>query len=184
MIALTTKTLKDYIEEGGEMFENLFSHFPSFIIDDTLTLNFKDLFIDKYDIREIGAETDTLFAHYLKEKLNSALIEYVPKINTFIDNFNDLFKFTAKLEYSESKISNGSNKNTYFLNPVNSSTGSLKVQNVNQNEGGTSDATMRTRDGLLSYRTSRVEILNEIMKIKNIYNECLNSFEVLFMGVL
>lgn len=116
----------------------------------------KELFMDKYDIREIGAETEELFMHYWKEKTNSLLIEYTPKIQMWLDNFKDLFKFTVTLELSETinrektedkdktrtdnlskSTSNTRTDNltenkeyTYYLNPVNTTGTNLKVQEL------------------------------------------------------
>ena len=142
MVSLYTETLQELLENKhyGEVSQDtsltevltLMEKFPDFVFGTNLTLSMKDLFIKKYDIREIGAETEELFLHFWRETTNRLLIEYVPKIKMWLDNFNDLFKFTVKLDTtSNEKYSSGS-QNTYYLNPVSANTEIEKTVVVDQ----------------------------------------------------
>ena len=142
---------------------NLMRQFPDFDFQSDavhITFAMETLFMQDYDLREIGAETEELFIHHWREKTNELLVKYVPKIKMWIDNFNDLFKFTVKLELEENKenseneseniselgqISSAkqkakttrttdTNTNKYYLNPVSSSTENLKVQDVDKSD--------------------------------------------------
>ena len=158
--------------------------FPNFVFDED-ELSMLDLFIDKYDIKEIGAETEELFLHFWKERANELYINYAPKIKMWLDNFNDLFKFTVALNYEEDTTSDRDGKNTYYLNPVSVSTETLKVQDVEKNENSNSRHTERTRDVLQSvWGKTRAQLLEQIFDLKNLYMDCLNEFSTLFMGVL
>ena len=103
MLANFTETLEDLLTNKGYGTGNqdqsltdiisLMNKFPSFIIDENTNLNMLNLFIEKYDIREIGAETEELFLHFWKEKTNELIVKYKPKLDMWIAHFNDLFKY-------------------------------------------------------------------------------------------
>lgn len=214
MIAQYTETFEELLknkkaltpeqsEDVGEVLL-LMTKFPSFTFDD-LNLSMVDLFIKKYDIREIGAETEELFIHYWREKTNELLIKYVPKIKMWIDNFKDLFKFTVKLELSDNQKYSSGRQNTYYLNPVTANTeiqktvvvdeenntttttfsgGKLKTQDLDTvDDNGERNRTIK-RDVLQSvWGKTRANLLDQIMKLEDIYNSCLKEFDVLFMGL-
>ena len=210
--ALYTETLQELLEHYnyGEVSQDtslteiltLMSKFPNFTFDNNLTLNMTDLFMEKYDIREIGSESEELFMHFWREKTNELLLKYYPKIKGWLENFNDLFKFTVKLTASET-YSNGI-QNNYYLNPVSAVTGVAKTVVVNPQTGETTttfsggnlkvqdvDTTDNNgvrkteRDVLQSvWGKTRADILAKIMALKDIYNDCLNEYQMIFMGVL
>ena len=166
MEALFTETLEDLLKNQGygtasqtqSLTEilSLMEKFPDFDFrNDDLNVSFsmKNLFIDKYDIREIGAETEALFMHFWKERTQQLVIEYTPKISMWLNHFNDLFKFTVQLteteeinkdtsntrtdnleeNYSESssKTLSSSLDKKYYLNPINTNLTNLKIQEAN-----------------------------------------------------
>ena len=216
MISLYTETLQELLENKnyGEASQdaslsevlNLMDKFPDFVFGENLTLSMKDLFIKKYDIREIGAETEELFMHYWREHTQKLLIKYVPKIKMWIDNFKDLFKFTVKLDLDwDEKYSNGS-QNTYYLNPISANTGvqktvvvdeehktttttfsggNLKTQDVDTNDNNGQKSRKISRDVLQSvWGKTRADIMEKILNLKDIFNDCLHEFETIFLGVL
>ena len=144
-----------------------FSQFPSFNING-LNISFYEMFVEKYDLREIGSETEELFEHYLNETLNEMLVKYVPKLYLYISKFNNLYDRKIELK------SNGDNR--FYLNPVNSVVENNKLQNANEYS--------EIREKNLAPLTSNATLLKTIMDIKDIYNECLNSFNKVFMGAL
>ena len=215
MVSKFTETLQELLvhKNYGEASEDAFlteilglmDKFPNFVFGENLNLSMKQLFLDKYDIREIGAETEELFMHYWREHTQRLLIKYVPKIKMWIDNFKDLFKFTVKLDLDwDEKYSNGS-QNTYYLNPITANTGvqktvvvdeehktttttfsggNLKTQDVDTNDNNGQKSRKISRDVLQSvWGKTRPMILESIMELKDIYNECLDEYEIIFMGV-
>lgn len=194
MESLFTETLQELLENKGYGTENqnqsltdildLMDKFPTFVFGEDISISMKQLFLDKYDIREIGAETEELFLHYWKERTQHLLVEYVPKIKMWLDNFNNLFKFTVQLNISESIDYHNNRDNLYYLNPVNTN-GNLKLQDKGENndEGGRNR--IMSRDVLQSvWGKTRAQLLDQIFSLKSIYTECLLQFETIFMGVL
>ena len=194
MIAVYTETLETLLKNKhyGEVSQDaslteilvLMDKFPDFIFGDDIEFSMKTLFLQKYDIREIGAETEEMFLHFWREKTNELLMKYAPKMQKWLENFDDLFKFTVKLELDTRENSSNNNKNTYYLNPVNSSTTNLKVQDVDNSEGGNSRGIHTERDVLQSvWGKTRADIMEKILNLKDIFNDCLSEYEVIFMGV-
>lgn len=193
MLANYTETLETLLENKGygtgsqdqSLTEilNLMDKFPNFVFDD-LTLSMKTLFLQKYDIREIGAETEELFLHFWREKTNELLMKYAPKMQKWLDNFDDLFKFTVKLERDETESSTDGTTNTYYLNPVNNNTTNLKVQDVDKSDNTYGNTKHVERDVLQSvWGKTRADIMEKILNLKDIFNDCLAEYETIFMGV-
>lgn len=195
MLTNFTETLEDLLankgygtgEQDQSLTEiiSLMNKFPSFIIDETTNLSMLNLFIEKYDIREIGSETEELFLHFWKEKTNELIMKYKPKMDMWLEHFNDLFKFTVQLTVRDISENTGNNQNTYYLNPVNKNTTNLKVNDVDKSEAtSTKDRTI-TRDVLQTvWGKTRADILNKILEVKDVFNDCLEEYETIFMGVL
>lgn len=190
MIANFTESLNDLlINKGygtGEQDQsltdiiNLMNKFPTFIIDENTSLSMLELFIDKYDIREIGSETEELFLHYWKEKTNELIVKYKPKMDMWIEHFNELFKFTVQLTTTDKNTSN--NQNTYYLNPVSKNIENLKVSDVDKTNMDSSRTIIR--DALQTvWGKTRADILNKILEVRDVFNDCLSEYDVIFMGV-
>lgn len=204
---IETKTLEEFLEEEhyntleqNEQMTEVFGYhdipdvedrdgiidkFPTFWFGEedehNIDIEFRKLFLDRYDIRHIGQHENSKFLHYLREKMQELLIRYAPKIRQWLNNFNDLFKFTVKLERDDSIT--GNNQNTYYLNPANATTTTLKVQDVDKSEKA--HTLHSERDVLQSvWGKTRADIMEKIMNLRDIYNECLDEFEVIFSGVI
>lgn len=163
---------------------NLMDKFPTFVFSDTISFTMKYLFIAKYDIREIGADDEDLFMHFWREKTNELLMKYAPKMEKWLENFDDLFKFTVKLERDDSFENSANNQNTYYLNPVNGTTTNLKVQDVDKSENGREGTFHSERDVLQSvWGKTRADIMEKILNLKDIFNDCLAEYETIFMGL-
>lgn len=214
MESLYTETLEDLLENLGYGTENenpsltavleKMDLFPSFVFGENISLSMKDLFLEKYDIREIGAETEEMFLHFWNERTNELLIDYVPKIDMWLNHFNDLFKFTVKLELSEESTRNNSisgeyedetNKGRqYYLNPIiDGNTGIIQDKDTegvsgsgnNSTEGEETKERSMSRDVLQSvWGKTRAQLLKQIFELQSIYSECLNAFSTIFMGIL
>lgn len=215
MISKFTETLQELLihKNYGEASQDaslteilsLMDKFPNFVFGENLNISLKDMFLQKYDIREIGAETEELFLHYWREKTNYLLVKYVPKIKLWIDNFKDLFKLTVRLDLDYNENYANGTQNTYYLNPVTANTGiektivvdeenkkittsfsggKLKVQDLDTNDGTGVKERKISRDALLSiWGKTRPEILDKIMYVRDIYIDCLEEYETIFMGV-
>ena len=194
MIALYTETLetllknKHYGEESQdssltEVLE-LMNKFPTFVFGENISFSMKTLFMNKYDIREIGSETEELFLHFWREKTNELLMKYAPKMHKWLENFDDLFKFTVKLELDTTENIYSNNQNTYYLNPVNATSENLKVQDVDKSNGSNNRGVHTARDVLQSvWGKTRADIMEKILNLKDIFNDCLSEYETIFMGV-
>lgn len=212
MNTLFTERFSEYLNRNGytdnsgtfvpsvpEDCRKLFEHFPSIVIDDTLTFNLYDMFIQDNAMKEIGAETEQMFTYYLRKTLDEALIIYVPKINLFIENYNnDLMsrkiklvantKNTYNLKYQTDSTS--TNANSDFLNPaiednlkIQAKTETEETGNETRGQTGTVENT-GDREQAYSWFKSNPQLLDEIMKIKHVYIEALRYFDKLFMYVL
>lgn len=182
MISKYTETFEEYLSntQSENEWKALFDCFPSFTLVDGLDLDMWSIFKRKFDLREIGAETEQLFAHYLRETIDEMAIRFIPKINMFIDNFNNLFEFKVRLTYLQSE--NRGNTNRYYLNPVSPNVENLKVQDVDTSD----DSLARTieKDVLQSvWGKTRANLLSQIMELQSIYYDCIAGFEKCFMGI-
>lgn len=177
MQAKYTITLKDYIDifwnkEIETEEEKLFRLFPNIEYSQNETqffnFNFKDMFIKKYLYREIGQETAQLFTHFLNNKLHEIIVEYVPKINIYKENFSKLMERVMPVKTYGS--------NTYYMNPMVEDNNEIKIQDK--------DAYENTTEKMFTYFKSNPDILKQVLELENIYLTALNRFENLFMGVL
>ena len=174
----------DSINQNG-----LIDRFPNFWFGESeetgVVLNFRKIFLERYDIRKIGQNSNALFIHYLREKMNELLVKYAPKMQKWLENFNELFKFTVKLERDDTGYLTNGNQNTYYLNPVNGTTTNLKVQDVDKSDRRIDRNLHTERDVLQSvWGKTRADIMEKIMDLKDIFNECLDAFEVIFSVVI
>lgn len=168
-----TETLAEFLQhqEGTKELQDIqdkFALFPNFDLYN-LDINMWEMFKEDNLYREIGAETEHLFMHYLNRLTDNLLIKYVPKINLFISNFNTLFDRKLKLS--------GDGKNHYYLNPMQDNTeANIVMQNVTDYND--------SRDIALAMFKSSPEIMKQIFELQDLYNDCLNEFSKLFMGIL
>lgn len=194
MLSCYTETLETLLKNKnfGEVSQDaslteildLMGKFPNFVFGENINLSMTKLFLERYDIREIGAETEELFLHFWREKTNELLMKYAPKMQKWLENFDDLFKFTVKLERDDSDTFEENSKNTYYLNPVNNNTENLKVQDVDKSENGNTRTIHSERDVLQSvWGKTRADIMEKILNLKDIFNDCLAEYEVIFMGL-
>ena len=169
--------------------DGLIDKFPNFWFGESaeegITLNFRKMFLERYDIRRIGQSDNDLFIHYLREKCNELLVKYAPKMQKWLENFNDLFKFTVKLERDDTGTLGNNNQNTYYLNPTTATTTNLKVQDVDKSERTITRNLHTERDVLQSvWGKTRADIMEKILNLKDIFNDCLEEYQTIFLGVL
>lgn len=212
MTNLYTERFADYLNRNGYTDSDgtfipsvptecrkLFEHFPKFKIDESLTIDFYEMFKQYNEMKEIGAETEQLFTFYLTRTLKESLINYVPKVNLFLQNFNDsLLARKLKLNSSADNTysvtstdkNNGTGATKDYLNPIaddnsvlqgKTTTDSTNSRTSTENGNTTNTATV---ERAYSWFKSNADLLKQAMELKNIYLEALHSFDKLFMYTL
>ena len=169
MQALYTMLFKDYLDRGGTIPPQI-DNFKPFTLGG-LNLNMKDLFIERNELKEIGAETEALFYHLMNDTINEALIKYNNKIEMYIDKFNILMERTVE--------ENGSSKNANYLNPINSNTNGDNAPKINDLSTSEYKATKT-----FGYFKSNPEILKEVLMLEDIYNDALAFMDRCFLGII
>ena len=209
MKALYTDTFSDFLNrnEDSEVWQAIIQKFAKFPAFNLQALNFDmySLFRHKYDIREIGAETESLFTHFIEEKLNESLIEYAPKINLYVSNFAKLMdrKLTLTESHTDKRVHDrtvadteaGDETKSNYLNPIAQAVGTgsdktitrenvLRDNSNNRDEDSTYTVNFEgTKEQAYILFKSNPELLEKALEIKNIYLEALNSFDTCFMGI-
>ena len=209
MKALYTETFSDFLDrnEDSEVWQAIIQKFAKFPAFNLQALNFDmySLFRHKYDIREIGAETESLFTHFIEEKLNESLIEYAPKINLYVSNFAKLMdrKLTLTESHTDKRVLDrtvadteaGDETKSNYLNPIAQAVGTgsdktitrenvLRDNSNNRDEDSTYTVNFEgTKEQAYILFKSNPELLEKALEIKNIYLEALNSFDTCFMGI-
>lgn len=180
MISNYTETLDEFIAQGGNVHRDKFDLLPTFTVGNT-TYNLYDLFITRYKLREIGAETEELFSEYLSIKLDEINIKYSNKINLYIANFDKLMSRTVELERQANNTYSNNEKDEGYLNPLVSN--NPQLQDVTKQDRSGENSLEEKYTQAYGYFKSNPEILRQAMEIENVYYRALDEFNVLFMGV-
>lgn len=193
-----TEFFTEYIANNGgaeNALPTLFDKVPSITIDDEVT-TFKDAFILNFCDREIGFETEELFALKLESRAKLVLPFYINKLKQLasIDYIN------AKRTESETRTSTGNitdggkDTNTRFKgeNPLIDTSLTFNAKAVseqetneigygkNTNTTGSENVTREYTDGDIEERNLYERVLNDTM---NVWHEIFKKFESLFMQV-
>lgn len=206
---LFTETLQQFLDNRGGDFSapvnELFAQIPDFeyqtIGGKTIKFSLKEMFIHDNRYKEIGAETEELFEYYLETRLDEVVVEYVPKIDLFLQQFGKrLFDRTADVQRTEkitgsldrTRNTDGTNKDTGYVNPITKQSEKLTVNDVSDNEYSDNEklndkrsedrAVTETR--LSVFGKTNAQLLTEVMELKNIYLEALGRLNNLFMSVV
>lgn len=193
-----TELFTQYIANNGgaeNALPSLFDKVPNITIDDEVT-TFKDAFILNFCEREIGFETEELFALKLEARAKLVLPFYINKLKQLasIDYIN------AKRTESETRTSTGNitdggkDTNTRFKgeNPLIDTTLTFNAKAVseqetneigygkNTNTTGSENVTREYTDSGIEARDLYERVLNDTM---NVWNEIFKKFDSLFMQV-
>lgn len=193
-----TELFTQYIANNGgaeNALPSLFDKVPNITIDDEVT-TFKDAFILNFCDREIGFETEELFALKLEARAKLVLPFYINKLNQLasIDYIN------AKRTESETRTSTGNitdggkDTNTRFKgeNPLIDTTLTFNAKAVseqetneigygkNTNTTGSENVTREYTDSGIEARDLYERVLNDTM---NVWHEIFKKFDSLFMQV-
>lgn len=193
-----TELFTQYIANNGgaeQALPSLFDKVPNITIEDEVT-TFKDAFILNFCDREIGFETEELFALKLESRAKLVLPFYINKLKQLasIDYMN------AKRTESETRTStgnitdNGKDTNTRFKgeNPLIDTSLTFNAKAVteqetneigygkNTNTTGSENVTREYTDSGIEARDLYERVLNDTM---NVWNEIFKKFDSLFMQV-
>lgn len=193
-----TEFFSEYIANNGgaeNALPSLFDKVPNITIDDEVT-TFKDAFILNFCEREIGFETEELFALKLEARAKLVLPFYITKLNQLasIDYIN------AKRTESETRTSTGNitdggkDTNTRFKgeNPLIDTSLTFNAKAVteqetnevgygkNTNTTGSENVTREYTDSGIEARDLYERVLNDT---KNVWSEIFTKFDSLFMQV-
>lgn len=193
-----TELFTQYIANNGgaeNALPSLFDKVPNIKIDGEVT-TFKDAFILNFCEREIGFETEELFALKLESRAKLVLPFYISKLKqlTSIDYIN------AKRTESETRNTTGNitdggkDTNTRFKgeNPLIDTSLTFNAKAVseqetneigygkNTNTTGSENVTREYTDSGIEARDLYERVLNDTM---NVWNEIFKKFDSLFMQV-
>lgn len=164
-----TETLEEFLadheaDSSWVAIKNKMDSFPHFTIDE-MDYDMYSSFKQRYLTREIGAEDEQVFYHNCDMIVDRIKMEYLPKINVYINKYNNVADRVASLSES--------GENNTYLQPINATNRKLV----------TSATYVNNRQDVVSRNKDNAELLDSCMNLRNIYIECIDSFEVLFMGI-
>lgn len=193
MRTLYTELFSDFLTDNETTPEwtaivTKFATFPAFYIEGVrkadgtyanITLSsLYDLFVERYDMYEIGGETEDLFVHAVNDKITELQIKYLPKMGIL----NQLV-YASDITTHESKAMSNIFKmrleenydNTGYVYPVNAT--SDKVSGRTNNNG------YKETKMPLSQK-SWTELIEEILRLPDLYNNLLEDLGAVFMQIL
>ena len=193
-----TEFFSEYIANNGgaeKALPSLFDKVPNITIDDEVT-TFKDAFILNFCEREIGFETEELFALKLEARAKLVLPFYINKLKQLasIDYINAKRTETEKRTNTGNITDGGKDVNTRFKgeNPLIDTTLTFNAKAVteqeineigygkNTNTTGSEDVTREYTDSGIEARDLYERVLNDTL---NVWHEIFKKFESLFMQV-
>lgn len=164
----------DYVRGGGVI--------PSAF---ALIQNFETLFLERYGDRELGFETEDLFAIKLDLKANLVMGEYASKIAQYDELIQELsdptdIKITEK--YTD-KTTLGEQRSTSTELPMDSDTATPNLVNNSDEVENEMEHDMERNQYEPRNASDLTLRLDYLMKRTNLVEKCLDQFESLFMGV-
>ena len=165
-----TEVFADFLKNQSDNYlKEIFVNFPAFKAGE-VTIDFVTLFKNRNLYKEIGSETEELFDHNLRRLAQELYVKNAVQINAFLALAD---KFTQRSIDEEDIVTD-----YQFLNPIDG-------ESVNLNTAVLAGATKRKSNFQvwLGGNKSNAEMVKEIAYIYALYNDMLNSFDVVFMGV-
>lgn len=193
-----TELFSEYIANKGgaeNALPSLFDKVPNITIDDEVT-TFKDAFILNFCEREIGFETEELFALKLEARAKLVLPFYISKLNQLasIDYINAKRTESEKRTNTGNITDGGKDTSTRFKgeNPLIDTSLTFNAKAVteqetneigygkNTNTTGSENVTREYTDSGIEARDLYERVLNDTM---NVWHEIFKKFDSLFMQV-
>lgn len=169
-MAFYTETLREYINNGNSLPE-------SFGLIVQTGYDFNTIFFEHFADREIGFETEELFA--LKVKKIADL--YIPEYVKIIENYDSVIEaLKAKSKKTESLTENGKITTRQFDLPIAGNTDGINPSGIGETEP-TSTKTTATNDESADELTRKIDWL--MGQEKNAIEQLLEKFERCFMQV-
>ena len=183
--------LKDYFLQGYELPAN---------IDEFLTLNIagktynvRKSFTLRFNLREIGSESQELFKHNLEVSIDEALAKYNPQLYLLQESYEKLLQRTETESTSRSENENANNEATInqetqeYLNPANANATKLQGRNTATNSGtgrnNVEKTVTETKQKATILAKSNAELLNLSYKVTDIFNKILDYLSKNFIGI-
>ena len=189
-----TETLIDFLKDNENKSEwqgviAKFNNIPSFVVEtdtENITFDMYVMFKQEYGNREIGQEDEEKFFYEVNRQIQKTIVEFNPKIKAYMSKWASLLSRKESLSSSEqNEYSNQSEGNALdYINPINATSQKLSGKTAsNSNDGGSSSKT-KTYDMIYSLTgKSNVDLMNDLLNLRNIYLSALESFKDLFMLV-
>ena len=169
-MAFYTETLREYVQRGNGFPE-------SFNLINKTGYDFSTLFYEYYADREIGFETEELFA--LKVKKVADL--YIPEYVKIIENYESVIEaLKVKSKKTESLTENGKITTRQFDLPIAGETTDINPSGIGETEP-TSAKTTTSNDESADELTRKIDWL--LGQEKNAIEQLLEKFERCFMQV-
>lgn len=169
-MAFYTETLREYLNHGNELPE-------SFGLIAKTGYDFNAIFFEHFADREIGFETEELFA--LKVKKVADL--YIPEYVKIIENYESVIEaLKAKSKKTESLTENGKITTRQFDLPIAGETAGINPSGIGETEP-TSTKTTATNDETADELARKIDWL--MGQEKNAIEQLLDKFERCFMQV-
>ena len=166
-----TETFGDFLLNNGgdEYLKRVLANYPAFVVGE-VTIDFVPLFKNRNFYKEIGSETEELFKHNLERLADEIYTRNAIQINAYLAQADT---------FTQRSIDDTDTTTDYaYLNPVDAPA-------VINNQAKLAGATKRTYDFKvwLGGNKSNAELVKEIADLYALYNDMLNSFDILFLGV-
>ena len=189
-----TETLIDFLKDNENKSEwqgviAKFNSIPSFVVEtdtENITFDMYVMFKQEYGNREIGQEDEEKFFYEVNRQIQKTIVEFNPKIKAYMSKWSSLLSRKESLSSSEAnEYANQSEGNALdYINPINATSQKLSGKTAsNSNDGGSSSKT-KTYDMIYSLTGKpNVDLMNDLLNLRNIYLSALESFKDLFMLV-
>ena len=160
----------DALNNGGDDYlKRVLANYPAFVVGE-VTIDFVPLFKNRNFYKEIGSETEELFKHNLERLADEIYTRNAIQINAYLAQADT---------FTQRSIDDTDTTTDYaYLNPVDAPA-------VINNQAKLAGATKRTYDFKvwLGGNKSNAELVKEIADLYALYNDMLDSFDILFLGV-
>lgn len=184
-----TEFLRDYLKDNT---------LPASLhdADEAFEIDFLETFKNYFLMREIGFQSEEIFAQKLQSQIDVFLKYYIDKATTLKKIFNQIFESGFSITQTNditNKIINDTSIDTRidFNTPAGSSQKVLPAsalsggtENTNTRNGSTTNTGTITTVYSKNPKYNSIEALKEFQEnFKNIIYECLKSFDCLFMQI-
>ena len=166
-----SETFGDFLLNNGgdDYLKRVLANYPAFVVGE-VTIDFVPLFKNRNFYKEIGSETEELFKHNLERLADEVYTRNAIQINAYLAQADT---------FTQRSIDDTDTTTDYaYLNPVDAPA-------VINNQAKLAGATKRTSEFKvwLGGNKSNAELVKEIADLYALYNDMLDSFDILFLGV-